>query len=135
MPLNSKTPRRLRVERGIYRSPSTGRLEIEYTDNTGRVRWKTVGGNLVQARLARAEAQRSRRSFADVAEEWLAGQTRLRRRTFEGYATALDRHLFPRIGKCSITAIDEEAIVRIVAELEAQGLAGWTVRGILVPLG
>jgi integrase len=134
--MNPKPPRRVRVERGIYRNPSTGRLEIEYTDETGRVRWKTIGGSLIQARLARSKAQGERRSFAEVAEEWLAGQTqRLRPRTLEGYAAALDRHLFPRIGGRAIVAIDEEAIVRIVAELEARGLAGWTIRGILVPLG
>jgi integrase len=131
----TKLPRRIHVERGIYRNPSTGRLEIQYTDWTGRVRWKTVGGNLPQARHARAEAQAARRSFADVAEEWLASQTRLSPRTMEGYATSLDRHLLPRIGKRSIATIDEDVIVGVITELEAQGLAGWTIRNVLVPFG
>lgn len=135
MQLSPMPPRRVRVERGIYRSPSTGRLEITYSDGTGRTRWKMVGGSLAQARLARAEAQHSWRSFARGAEEWLAEQTRLRPRTYEGYARALDRHIFPRIGKRPIATVDEDAIVRIIVELEVQGLSGWTIRGILVPLG
>src|SRR4051812_36167480 len=102
----TKAPRRVRVERGIYRSPSTGRLEIQYTDVTGRSRWQVVGGDLSEARVARAEAQlgyarpgsAGRRSctFAEVGEEWLAAQTHLRWRTHDLYETALDRHLFPR---------------------------------------
>lgn len=128
-------PRRVRIERGIYRNPATGRLEIEYTDEAGRLRWKTVEGGIAKSRRARAVAQRCRRSFADVAEEWLAGQTRLRWRTYEGYERALDRHLLPRLGERAITTIDEDVVVELIAELELEGLAGWTIRGILVPLG
>ena len=40
----SRRPRRVRVERGIYRNPSTGGLEIEYTDSHGRIRWKMIDG-------------------------------------------------------------------------------------------
>src|SRR5215471_1031206 len=52
-----KRPRRVRVERGIYRNPSTGGYEIEYTDGDGRVRWRRVYGGLRDARLERAEVQ------------------------------------------------------------------------------
>ena len=145
MQVKPRVPRRVRVERGVYRSPSTGRLEIQYTDVTGRVRWQTIVGDLSDARVARAEAQLglgrpgsagcSRRTFAEVGEEWLAVQTHLRPRTYELYETALDRHLFPKIGAQRIATIDENAIAKLIAELEGQGLAGWTVRGILVPLG
>ena len=38
------TPRRVRVETGIYVSPATGRYEVQWTDVTGRCRWQTVGG-------------------------------------------------------------------------------------------
>lgn len=125
----------MRVERGIYRNPSTGRLEIQWTDETGRTRWKTIEGGLAKARRARAEAQKARRSFADVAEEWLRTQTRVRGRTYENYARALDRHLIPRIGARSIASLDQDAIVEVIADLERQGLAGWTIKGILVALG
>lgn len=142
---NPKLPRRVRVERGVYQNPSTGRFEIQFTDSGGRVRWRTIGPSLSEARVARTEAKlgylhggrviRSRRTFADVAEEWLAAQTHLRPRTAALYGTALDRHLFPRIGERRIAAVDEDVIAQIVAQLHAQGLAGWTIRGILVPLG
>ena len=36
-----KQPRRVRVERGVYRSPSTGGYEIQYTDSSGRVHPRT----------------------------------------------------------------------------------------------
>ena len=145
MQVKPKAPRRVRVEKGIYRSPATGRLEIQYTDVTGRNRWQTVGGDLSGARVARAEAQagyarsgsarRSRSTFAEVGEEWLAQQTHLRWRTRALYETALDRHLFPRVGDRRIATIDEDVIARVIAELHAQGLAGWTIRGILTPFG
>src|SRR5690242_12640937 len=71
----SRRPRRVRVERGIYRTP-TGGLEIQYTDSDGRLRWKCVPGGLRDARLARSEIQvrlgrgervaPSNRSFAEV---------------------------------------------------------------------
>src|SRR4051812_28295866 len=137
-------PRRVRVERGIYRSPASGRLEIQYTDKTGKTRWRAVDGDLADARLARADAKLGygphskklgRLSFADVADEWFTAQTHLRPRTRELYATALNRHLLPRIGERPISTVDEDAIAQVIAELQAQGLAGWTIRGILVPLG
>jgi integrase len=142
---NPKLPRRVRVERGIYRNPSTGGFEIQYTDSTGRVRWQRVPGGLRDARFARAEVQarlgrgelvlRARRTFAEVGEEWLAAQTHLRPRTHELYGTVLRRHLVPRLGERRIGDVDEEAIAGVIAELQAAGLSGWTIRGILVPLG
>src|SRR4051794_6777573 len=53
----TQRPRRVRVERGIYKSPATGGHEIQYTDSTGRVRWQRVQGGLREARYARAEIQ------------------------------------------------------------------------------
>jgi hypothetical protein len=58
MQRDSKTPRRVRVERGIYRSPATGGYEIQYTDSSGSVRWRRVQGGLREARHA---GQRCRR--------------------------------------------------------------------------
>lgn len=139
------TARRIRVERGIYQSPATGKLEIQFTDETGRLRWRTIEGAIDDARLARAEAQAgrpahqgqlcSRQSFEAVAEAWLQLQTHLRPRTREHYVRALDRHLYPRIGQRQIATIDEEAIADVIEDLHRQGLSGWTIRGILVPLG
>jgi hypothetical protein len=38
-------PRRVRVDRGVYRSKA-GRYEIAYTDSSGRQRWETVRGGI-----------------------------------------------------------------------------------------
>ena len=143
---NPKPPRRVRVERGIYRNPSTGGFEIQYTDKSGRLRWQSVDGGVRAARLARAEEcmprngrdpvrSRTRPSFIEVGEEWLELQTHLRPRTHDLYRTALRRHLAPRIGTMAIGDVDEDVIAGVIAELDVQGLSGWTIRGILVPLG
>lgn len=127
--------RRVRVETGVYQNPSTGGFEIEYTDVHGRIRWKMVRGGLDEARSARAEAQRQRLAFATVAEEWLSRQTHLRPRSYQGYARSLRRHCFPRIGERPIASVDEEAVANLVRDLQAEGLAGSTIAGVLVPLG
>src|SRR5437763_13441731 len=98
-----KQPRRVRVARGVYRNPSTGGYEIQFTDSDGRCRWKVVQGGLREARLARAEVEAklgrgervapSRRPLAEVGEEWLASQHHLRKRTRQLYRTALTRHI------------------------------------------
>ena len=137
-------PRRVRVERGIYRNPATGTLEIVYSEPGGRQRWQTISGDLPEARRLRQQSRNSQqgmgetrggRSFADLAEEWLALQTHLRPRTRELYRTALDRHLNPRIGQLPLTEVDEDVIADLIVDLSRQGLSGWTVRGILVPFG
>jgi integrase len=70
-----------------------------------------------------------------VGEEWLAAQTHLRPRVHDLYRTALRRHLGPRIGDIPIAELDEDTIARMIEDLQADGLSGWTIRGILVPLG
>src|SRR3954471_17940428 len=122
MQTKPKSPRRMRVECGTYQNPSTGGFEIRYT--------KTRAG---EGRDAGPGAARP--SFGEVGEEWLELQTHLRPRTHDLYRTALQRHLAPRIGTMPIGDVDEEVIAGVIAHLEAQGLSGWTVRGILVPLG
>ena len=44
-----EAPRRVRIERGIYRR-STGVLEVGFKDETGRQRWRTVDGGILAAR-------------------------------------------------------------------------------------
>jgi len=138
-------PRRVRVERGIYKSPTSGSYEIQYTDSSGRVRWQRVPGGLREARYARAEIQaklgrgelliRGDRTLADVGEEWLAAQHHLRPRTRSLYLTALERHINPRLGARRISDISVDRIAAFILELQQSGLAGSTVRGIMTPLG
>jgi integrase len=145
MQTEPKQPRRLRVERGIYKSPATGRYEIQYTDSAGKIRWKVVAGGLRDARVAKAEVEarigrgelvvRADRTLEDVGEEWLAAQHHLRPRTRQLYRTALDRHIYPHLGRRRIGNVNPDHIAAFIAELDQSGLAGWTIRGILTPLG
>src|SRR5262245_49873330 len=94
-------PRRERVERGIWRHPVTRRYEFNYTDSSGKLRWKTVEGGLREARAARASVvaklHRGERvvptsqTFEELAREWLAS-AHLRARTRATYETSLREH-------------------------------------------
>src|SRR4051794_37581904 len=138
-----KHPRRVRVERGIYKSPSTSRFEIQYTDSAGKLRWQTIAGGLREARFARAEVQarlgrgdlivRGDRTLAEVGEEWLAAQHHLRPRTRALYVTALERHINPRLGNKRIGDITVDHLAAFIRDLADIGLAGSTVRGVLTP--
>src|SRR5437870_4332966 len=104
MPEPNDTPqapkRRVSVKNhpGIYRRPigaKRWRYEITYVDSAGRRRWQTIGDNLEQAQVALEEITGrkrrgekvipGRRTFADVADDWLARQTGLRPRTVTIY--------------------------------------------------
>lgn len=143
-------PRRTKVagERGIYFRETTAgrRYEFTYTDSSGRQRWKSVKqGGLSAARLERADVLSrlgrgervgpSRETLAEAAEAWLEGETQLRPRTLEWYENALRRHVLPRLGQRKIATICEDDIVRLIREMEADGYAGWTIRGVLTPFG
>lgn len=62
----SSTPRRVRVERAIYRRP-TGVLEVCFKDENGRLRWRTVDGGILAARKLRDDlaARRARGESVD----------------------------------------------------------------------
>src|SRR5215471_8142717 len=136
-----KQPRRVRVERGIYRNPSTGSYEIQYTDSDARCRWKVVPGGLREARVARAEVAAklgrgervapSRRPLGEVGEEWLAAQHHLRPRTRQLYRTLLKRHIGEPLGHLPIGEVDADRIAAFILGLEGKGLSPWTIRGVL----
>jgi integrase len=140
----TQQPRRVRVERGIYKNPGSGRFEIQYTDSAGKIRWQTVRGGLRDARFARAEIQarlgrgdrivRADRTLAEVGEEWLAQQHHLRPRTRELYLTALERHIGPRLGNKRIGDINVDRVADFIRDLSDSGLAGSTIRGVMTPL-
>ncbi len=54
----SDAPRRVRVERNIYRR-STGVLEVGFKDASGIQRWRTVDGGIMAARKLRRRATRA----------------------------------------------------------------------------
>lgn len=78
----SDAPRRVRVERNIYRRPS-GTYEVGFKDVDGRQRWRTIDGGITAARAVRDEllatrgrgeriSSTPRLRFADAADlaEW-----------------------------------------------------------------
>lgn len=101
---SSAAPRRVRVERNIYRRTS-GVYEVGFKDGAGRQRWRTVEGGITAARAARDEllvrrargeqvATNARLRFGDAAAQWLAGPVvDLRATTQACYRNAVEQHL------------------------------------------
>ena len=131
MSASRDAPRRVRVERNIYRR-STGVLEVGFKDAAGIQRWRTVDGGIMAARKLRNEllarrgrgevvAPDSRLNFGEAADLWLAGPVLdLRASTQAGYHNAVEQHLRPRYGGWrldNITADDLATLVRDMREL------------------
>src|SRR5262245_16954750 len=144
--------RKYRDHRGIYERldsngvPIKDVWEIDYYDSSGVRRWETVHGRLRDA-VARREELRTKKHrgeriaparaprLADFAAEWLrAKRSRVRPRTFEKYEVNLRVRVLPRLGRVRVSALNEDQVARLVRELEAAGLAGATVQGVLVVL-
>jgi hypothetical protein len=125
--MGSSGPGRVRVERGIYRQPN-GKYAVCWR-HAGRLRFRTVGFDLAEARrerLALIAATREgsvpvspRLRFETVAGRWLerfevkvaAGERHPR--TLEAHRYQLDRHLLPGLARRRIASIT----VDYVAEL------------------
>jgi hypothetical protein len=108
------------------------RYEVAYLDGTGTQRWKTCD-RLTKAREPRAELVTKvaagetipdrRAMFSDVAEQWFEAKApRLRPRTRAYYRRALDLVLLPRFGRARVTAVDADAVARLIRDLERHGL-------------
>jgi integrase len=135
---SSNQPRRLRVERNIYRRAS-GVFEVGFKDGAGKQRWRTVHGGITAARAMRDELLARRRRgevvqvnvrmrFAQAAAAWLEGPVRdLRPRTDECYRNALDNHLLPRLAGHRLDAISADDIAVIVREMRAESLSESTI--------
>jgi integrase len=120
--------------------------EFDYYDSAGRRRWQSVAGTLKEAEAAREELRRHRRKgetiaparaprFAVFADEWLAKKkTKVRSRTFEKYDDNLRLHVKPRLGGLKVSEVREDDVAGLVRAMEAQGYAGATIKGALVPL-
>src|SRR2546423_14286668 len=109
------TPRRIRVESGIYKRPD-GRLEIGWRDARGKLRWRVVDGKLKAARaaLAQEHAKRARGedyganprlSFSEASERWWEAHSgNLRPETQVSYQTGL-KHLRAHFGTQRLSRI------------------------------
>jgi integrase len=123
-------------------------LEFDYYDESGRRRWHTmpVGSTLKQVQATREDYRGKRRrgerfapavvpTIADSWETWLdEAAVALRPRTVIAYRAAFAR-IVPRLGRLRVSAVDRQDVLGFVRALQRDGLAAWTIRGTLVPLG
>src|ERR1700745_3806521 len=127
-------PRRVRVERNIYRRPS-GVYEVGFKDGTGKQRWRTVQGGITAARAMRDQLlarradgepvqPRTKLRFVDAASAWLDGPVQdLRPRTDECHRNALTTHLLPRFARRRLDSVSPDDLARLVREMRAEGLS------------
>lgn len=134
----SNQPRRVRVERNIYRRAS-GVYEVGFKDGSGKQRWRTVDGGITAARAVRDEllsrrargeqvTNNSRLRFGHAADEWLTGPVvDLRPATRSCYRNAVERHLRDRFGARRLDTIGPDDLAELVRVLRTERLAESTI--------
>jgi integrase len=142
----SDSPRRVRVERNIYRRP-TGVLEVGFKDASGIQRWRTVEGGIMAARKVRDEllarrgrgetvAPSARLRFGNAADAWLAGPVLdLRPATRAGYTSAVEQHLRRRYGTRKLESITADELAALVRDMREQGKSEATIASVLGAAG
>jgi hypothetical protein len=131
---SGSSPRRVRVERGVYRQPN-GKYAVCFR-HAGRLRFRTVGFDLELARRQRealiAAARRGRvpplspqLRFQTLVESWGerfqarvdAGERR--QRTLEAHRYHLDRQLLPALARRRVSAISVDDVAALLAEMRS----------------
>ncbi len=142
MSRSSDKPRRVRVERNIYRRP-TGVLEVGFKDAAGIQRWRTVDGGIMAARKIRDEllarrgrgeavAPNARLRFGEAADLWLAGPVLdLRPATQAGYRSAVEQHLRVRFGNRRLDGITADELAAMVRDLRQERKSEATIHAVL----
>jgi integrase len=146
--MGSTSPGRVWVERGIYRQPN-GKFAVCWR-HAGRLRFRTVGGDLGEARrerLALIAATREgklpaspRLRFETVAASWLerfeakvaAGERHPR--TLEAHRYQLDRHLLPALGRRRVAALTVDDVAELLQQLRTTGRSAKTSASALATL-
>jgi hypothetical protein len=139
----SRSGRRVRVERGIYRQPN-GKYAIGFMLD-GKPRFRTVGGDFDSARAARARlviaAQAGlvtacpRLTLGTVARRWLqrfetmVAMGERRPRTLENRRYHLEDHLLPVFAGRRIAAITVDDVAGLIGALAEEGRAQRTIAG------
>ena len=126
-----------------------GRLVIDFYDQTGARRWKTLpkGTTKKQANEILGQMERSLRlgvyspaknlpTFEMVADSWLqAKQQDIRGSTYGQYSGHLENHLKPFFGHLKINAVNYDSIVKFKAKAVSSGVKIPTLKKIMVNLG
>lgn len=146
MSTNKNEPRRVRIERNIYRR-ATGVLEVGFKDASGIQRWRTVDGGIMAARRLRDEllarrgrgetvAPDSRLRFGEAAELWLRGPVLdLRATTQAGYRSAVEHHLVPRYRNRRLDGITADDLAAVVRDMRDRGKSEATIAAVLGAAG
>jgi integrase len=146
--MGSSGPRRVRVERGIYRQRN-GKYAVCWR-HAGRLRFRTVGFDLAEARRERLVLVAAtcegkvpvspRLRFETVAGWWLdrfeakvvAGERHPR--TLEAHRYQLDRHLLPAFGRRRIAALTVDDVAELLHRLRRKGCSAKTAASALATL-
>jgi len=146
--MGSTTPGRVRVERGIY-CQRNGKYAVCWR-HAGRLRFRTVGFDVAEARRARLALIAATREgklpvsprlrFETVAGRWLerfeakvaAGERHPR--TLEAHRYQLDRHLIPAFGPLGIAAITVDDVAELLHQLRRTGRSAKTSASALATL-
>src|SRR5215207_898408 len=146
--MGSSSARRVRVERGIYRQPN-GKYAVCWR-HAGRLRFRTVGFDLAEARRARLALIAATRAgsvpvsprlrFETVAGWWLdrfeakvaAGERHPR--TLEAHRYQLDRHLLPAFGPRGVATITVDDVAELLHHLRRTGCSAKTSASALATL-
>jgi integrase len=117
-------------ERGI-RPTKNGRWEYNFPDGRGGTGWGTAdtkeqaracrGEKLAAVKIRGEKIPTGKTTVAEEAERWLASK-RLREGTRKDYRRALDLVILPRFGRWKLAAVDAASIVRLIRDLEHEGL-------------
>lgn len=140
--------RRVRVERGIYRQ-ANGRYAVCFMA-AGKPRFRTVGGDLGEARTARVLLiEASRRGevpvapslrFGTLVDRWteryeqLAMGEQRKVRTLETHRYYIDRHLRPRLERRRVSAITVEDVSRLIVGMREMGCSEKTTANAVATL-
>jgi integrase len=136
------TPRRVRVERNIYRR-STGVLEVWFKDAAGIQRWRTVDGGIMAARKLRDDllarrgrgevvAPDSRLRFGEAADLWLTGPVvDLRDSTQASYRNAVEQHPRPACGGRRLDGISADDLAALVRSMRQREKSEATIAVVL----
>lgn len=147
--MSRKSSKRERIERGLYLDGSTYYACATPPGSQSAV-WKSLGpvGRMEARRLRdefvaavrtgrvpAAPGDRRRRTFGEVADDWLEAQQalvdvgELAPRTYDHYELAVRRHLKPMFGSRSIRSIAPNDLVAWHAEQRKAGAAAWSIKG------
>lgn len=86
-------------------------------DFAAKVHTETRDGSFV-------DPARGKMAFEVFASEWLKTKANRKPKTISGYQSILDKHIYPKFGKRSLSSIRAMEIDALLADMERDGLSG-----------